>query len=95
MTLIYSCDSSKSSMKGVSDSNAVENDTIHISNPELEYEIIDPFSEEALQDPLYVQFFAGSDSTSADVALASELLIAPEEFGEGRLFEQLKGDGRN
>lgn len=40
MTLTYSCDSSKSSMKGVSDSNAVENDTIHISNPDLEYEII-------------------------------------------------------
>lgn len=37
---IYSCDASKSSMKGDSDSAMVKNDTVRIANDSLEYEIL-------------------------------------------------------
>jgi len=38
--LIFSCDTGKTAMKGDINPQVVENDTIHIANPELEYEII-------------------------------------------------------
>jgi hypothetical protein len=38
--LLYSCDSGKSAMHGNPTGPEAANDTIHISNPELEYEII-------------------------------------------------------
>ena len=38
--LLFSCDTGKSAMKGNTTDPEVVNDTIHISNPELEYEII-------------------------------------------------------
>ena len=37
---IYSCDASKSAMKGDSDSVVVKNDTVRIANDSLEYEIL-------------------------------------------------------
>ena len=38
--MIYSCDSSKSAMKGDSETAMAENDTIRIANDSLEYEIM-------------------------------------------------------
>jgi len=38
--LIFSCDSGKTAMQGEISETEVKNDTIHISNPDLEYEII-------------------------------------------------------
>ena len=38
--MVFSCDSTKSAMSGEISSSKVNNDTIHISNPDLEYEII-------------------------------------------------------
>ena len=40
LSVIFSCDSSRSTMKGETNTHVVKNDTIHISNSELEYEII-------------------------------------------------------
>jgi hypothetical protein len=40
VVLIFSCDSGKSAMSGETPNPEVKNDTIHISNPDLEYEII-------------------------------------------------------
>ncbi|RFN58333.1 DUF6146 family protein [Marixanthomonas ophiurae] len=37
---VYSCDSTKSTMKGDNDTSVVENDTIRIANDSLEYEIL-------------------------------------------------------
>ena len=37
---IYSCDASKSAMKGDANSSVVKNDTVRIANDSLEYEVI-------------------------------------------------------
>ena len=37
---IYSCDSTKSAMKGDPNSSMTENDTVRIANDSLEYEIL-------------------------------------------------------
>lgn len=40
LLLLYSCDSSKSSMRGTSENMGVSNDTVRIANDSLEYEIL-------------------------------------------------------